>query len=122
MVLSPLILATLAFYAAYCIIVFVYIAIRSVIVFFMGGTPLGDLPEDVEAKRIQMERQQAKAENSTQSLADAITQSQIQIAQSIYAQNQQQQSSFSQPTFEQEEDVPNDEENQIEEIDDGNAN
>ena len=51
----------------------------------MGGTPLGDLPEDVEAKRILMERNQPK-EDPTQALANAIAQSQIQIAQSLYSQ------------------------------------
>lgn len=55
-ILSPLIVLTLALYAVYCCVVFIYIAIRSIIVFFAGGTPLGDLPEDVEAKRILMER------------------------------------------------------------------
>ena len=82
----PLILAVLALYAVYCVFVFIYVAIRSVIVFFMGGTPLGDLPEDVEAKRILMEREQNKEQDSTQMLANAIAQSQLQIAQSIYAQ------------------------------------
>lgn len=89
-VLLPFILLILALYAIYCVFVFIYISIRSVIVFFMGGTPLGDLPEDVEAKRILMEREAAKQENTTQSLADAIVQSQMQIAQSIYQQQMQQ--------------------------------
>ena len=57
-VLLPLILAILAGYCIYCIAIFIYMAIRSIIVFFMGGSPLGDLPEDVEAKRILMEREQ----------------------------------------------------------------
>lgn len=106
----PLILLVLALYAVYCIFVFIYISIRSIIVFFMGGTPLGDLPEDVEAKRILMERETAKQENTTQNLADAIVQSQLQIAQSLYNQQAQQQnsessvedSSLSEPEFETE--------------------
>lgn len=109
-VLLPLILLVLALYAVYCIFVFIYISIRSIIVFFMGGTPLGDLPEDVEAKRILMERETAKQENTTQNLADAIVQSQLQIAQSLYNQQAQQQnsessvedSSLSEPEFETE--------------------
>ena len=87
-VLLPLILLLLALYAIYCIIIFIYMAIRSVIVFFMGGTPLGDLPEDVEAKRILMQRAEEaqKPTDSTQALANALVQSQLQIAQTIYAQ------------------------------------
>lgn len=109
-VFLPLILLVLALYAVYCVFVFIYISIRSIIVFFMGGTPLGDLPEDVEAKRILMERETAKQENTTQNLADAIVQSQLQIAQSLYNQQAQQQnsessvadSSLSEPEFETE--------------------
>lgn len=84
-VLLPLILLVLAGYAVYCLIIFIYMAIRSVIVFFMGGSPLGDLPEDVEAKRILMEREEQKA-NTMQTFADALVQSQVQIAQSMLQQ------------------------------------
>ena len=121
----PLILLILALYAIYCVFVFIYIAIRSVIVFFMGGTPLGDLPEDVEAKRILMERQITKEEDSTQALANAIAQSQLQIAQTLYAQQmgqpiqpvEQPQTTLEQPSFNNEED-----ENPVEELDDGLSN
>lgn len=105
-VFLPLILAILAIYCVYCIFVFIYIAIRSVITFFTGGTPLGDLPEEVEAKRILMERAQAKQENPTQALADALVQSQLQIAQSLYAQQNQQQ--FNQQTNDSEFDEDDD--------------
>lgn len=122
-VLLPLILAILAIYCVYCICIFIYMAIRSIIVFFSGGTPLGDLPEDVEAKRILMEREQAKSENTTQSLADAIVQSQIQITQSILAQQNQtsevaEQSELSKPEFE----TFDDKENEIEEYEDDQSN
>ena len=116
----PLILLVLAGYAVYCVFVFIYIAIRSVIVFFMGGTPLGDLPEDVEAKRILMQRAAATPENSTQALADAITQSQMQIIQTIYAQQNQQQSEPVQPQDNfVTENSQDSEENKIEDMDDG---
>lgn len=84
-VLLPLILLVLAGYAVYCLIIFIYMAIRSVIVFFMGGSPSGDLPEDVEAKRILMEREEQKA-NTMQTFADALVQSQVQIAQNMLQQ------------------------------------
>jgi len=57
--LSPVIALFLALYAVYCIFVFIYMAIRNLIVFFSGGNPLGDLKEDVEAKRILKEREEA---------------------------------------------------------------
>lgn len=59
-VLLPFIALLLALYFVYCIIIFVYISIRSIIVFFAGGSPLGDLPEDVEAKRIIMEKEKTQ--------------------------------------------------------------
>lgn len=114
-VLLPLIILVLALYAAYCIIIFIYMAIRSVIVFFMGGTPLGDLPEDVEAKRILMEREQNKNQDPTQALANAIAQSSMQIAQNMYAQ---QPTSEVAPTETTNEDTY---ENTIEEMDDGKS-
>lgn len=116
----PLILLILALYAVYCVFVFVYIAIRSVIVFFMGGTPLGDLPENVEAKRILMQRATATPENSTQALADAITQSQMQIIQTIYAQQNSQNTEPVQPSDNYvTESEQSSEENKIEDMDDG---
>ena len=60
-ILSPFIALLLALYAVYCIIVFIYMAIRNVIIFFSGGTPLGDMKEDVEAKKILMARQEKEA-------------------------------------------------------------
>ena len=54
----PFILMFWAIYSIYCLGVFVYMAIRNVIIFFSGGTPNGDMKEDVEAKRILLERSQ----------------------------------------------------------------
>lgn len=116
----PLILLILALYGVYCVFVFIYIAIRSIVVFFMGGTPLGDLPEDVEAKRILMQRAAATPENSTQALAEAITQSQMQIMQNFYAQQNQQQNESVQPQDNfVTENSQDPEENKIEDMDDG---
>ena len=122
-VLLPFILLLLALYCVYCIIVFIYMAIRSIIVFFSGGTPLGDLPEDVEAKRILMEREQAKSENTTQSLADALVQSQLQITQALLNQQNQtsetaEQTELDKPIFE----TTDEEENKIEEYSDDQSN
>ena len=86
----------------------------------MGGTPLGDLPENVEAKRILMQRATATPENSTQALADAITQSQMQIIQTIYAQQNSQNTEPVQPSDNYvTESEQSSEENKIEDMDDG---
>ena len=123
-VLLPFILLGLAFYVAYCLVIFIYMAIRSIIVFFMGGTPLGDLPEEVDAKRILMEREENKETNSTQALADALVQSQLQIAQSLYAQQTvnsapQEEPTYSQPEFQTSDDL---DENKEEETNDDLSN
>ena len=87
-VLLPLILAILAFYTVYTTLTFVYMAIKSIIIFFMGGTPMGDLPEDVEAKRILMEKEyKAEQQQETaQNLTNALMQSQIQMNQILQQQ------------------------------------
>ena len=77
-VLSPVIALILAIYFCYCILVFVYIAIRSVVVFFTGGTPLGDLPEEVEAKRVLMQKEQAQ-QNVAQALASIVNSQHVQV-------------------------------------------
>lgn len=55
-VLLPVIVTFLAIVFVYCVGVFLYQAIRNLIVFFAGGNPGGDLKEDVEAKRRLAER------------------------------------------------------------------
>ena len=55
-VLLPVIVAFLAIVFVYCVGVFLYQAIRNLIIFFAGGNPGGDLKEDVEAKRRLAER------------------------------------------------------------------
>lgn len=50
-VLLPVIALFLALFFVYCICIFLYTAVRNLIIFFAGGNPGGDLKEDVEAKR-----------------------------------------------------------------------
>lgn len=59
-VLSPFIVLLLAIYFVYCLLVFIYMSIRNLIIFFTGGTINGDLSEDVQAKRILQERLETK--------------------------------------------------------------
>lgn len=81
----PLVLLVLALYALYLLVIFCFMGIKCVIVFFKGGTPLGDLPEDVEAKRILMQK-----EEQQQAMAAAAT-AMYQQQQAYYQQQMQQQ-------------------------------
>jgi len=55
--LLPFILIIWVSYGVYCVFIFIYMFFRTIIVWIKGGTPLGDLPEEVEAKRILIARQ-----------------------------------------------------------------
>ena len=48
----PALLAGLAIYAVVALFVFIYLAIKGLILFFTGRSLYEDLPEDIEAKRI----------------------------------------------------------------------
>lgn len=65
-VLSPFIALLLVLYFVYCLIIFIYMSIRNLIVFFSGGTVNGDLKEDIKAKRILQERQEQKLDLASQ--------------------------------------------------------
>ncbi len=69
-VLSPFIVLFLALYFVYCLIIFIYMSIRNLVVFFSGGTVNGDLPEDIKAKRILKDKMEQKnaPTNTTQNL------------------------------------------------------
>lgn len=60
-VLLPFIAAFLALYAVFALLVLIVMLFRTIIIYFAGGSPFKDLPEDVEAKKIiraRMERAQ----------------------------------------------------------------
>ena len=57
----PFFVVALCLYSIYCLIMFIYEAIRSLFVYFSGGTPFGDLKEDVKAKQILLQRQNQQA-------------------------------------------------------------
>lgn len=58
--LLPFILLLLAVYAIYCLVLALYEAIRTLVIFFSGGTPFGDLKEDVKAKEILIAKQNSE--------------------------------------------------------------
>ena len=57
-VLLPVILLVWAVYAAYCLVAFIVMLIKSLIVFFAGDSASGEMKEDIEAKRILLEKEQ----------------------------------------------------------------
>ena len=56
----PFALLLLAIYGVFGFVVFLIQLVRNIVVFFSGGTVGGDLPEDVEAKKILIEKQRAE--------------------------------------------------------------
>lgn len=67
-VLLPVILLVWVLYGIYCLILFVIMFIKSVIGFFKGESFKSEMKEDVEAKRMLLEKQQAQ-ENAQQMMS-----------------------------------------------------
>lgn len=61
-VLLPLILVVWVLYGVYCLITFIVMFIKSTVLFFMGDSINDELKEDVEAKRMLLEKEQAQSE------------------------------------------------------------
>ena len=60
--LLPIILLVLVVYGIYCIFLFVFMFFKGVIGFFKGKNINADLPEDLEARRIVLEKEKADAQ------------------------------------------------------------
>lgn len=63
-ILLPVILLVWVLYGVYCLIIFVVMFIKSVVLFFTGEKMTGELKEDLEAKRILLEKEQAQIEQN----------------------------------------------------------
>lgn len=88
-ILLPLILAVWVLYGAYCIVVFLLMFVKSVISFFSGDSSKGEMREDVEARRMLLEKE--KAQDQAQQAMSAMYQTamaQMQMQQAM-AQAQQ---------------------------------
>ena len=83
-VLLPFILLFVVLYMVYLFFSYVVMAIKSAIVFFAGGSPLGDLPEDLEAKRIIAAKERALAEEKAASIMNNTTNNSTVINQNLY--------------------------------------
>lgn len=64
-VLLPLILLVWVCYGVYCLVIFLIMLVKSVICFFAGDNATGEMKEDIEAKRILLEKEQAQIDTNT---------------------------------------------------------
>ena len=64
-ILLPFILLTLVLYTVYNCLLFVYMLIKSLILWIMGNNLFGDLKEDVEAKKILLAKQNQESTAQT---------------------------------------------------------
>lgn len=72
-VLLPFILLFVVLYMVYLLIAYIIMAIKSAIIFFTGGDPLGDLPEDIEAKKILASKEASLSESNNQQIQNNTT-------------------------------------------------
>lgn len=63
-ILLPFILLIWVLYGVYCLVMFFVVLIKSIILFFAGENAAGDLKEDIEAKRILLEKEQSQVEQA----------------------------------------------------------
>ena len=64
-ILLPLILLVWVGYGVYCLVAFLVMLVKSIITFFAGDNPTGEMKEDIEAKRILLEKEQAQVDATT---------------------------------------------------------
>ena len=85
--LLPVIALVLALYMAYCLILFVVMFFKGVIDFFKGNNINADLPEDLEARRIVLEKEKTDTQAKDalnmmyQSMAQGMAQAALNQAQ-----------------------------------------
>ena len=95
-ILLPVILLVWVLYGVYCLVAFLVMLVKSIILFFAGDNAAGELPEDIEAKKILLEREQSQVEQA---------QVMSMMYQNMAAQQQMMQQAmgqqFGQPTFPQ---------------------
>ena len=99
-ILLPFILLLLAFYMVYCLVLFVVMFFKDVIGFFRGNNFNADLPEDLEARRIVLEKEKVDS-NAKDMLNMMYQQTMAQAAFNAAAMQQQMQGSnpiFPEPT------------------------
>lgn len=88
-VLLPFILLIWALFTVYCIILFIYTLFKSIIIWIKGSSPFADTKEDIEAKRILLERQNKQQASEAQQTSDQYKDALIAtLASAVAAQSQ----------------------------------
>lgn len=87
-ILFPLIALVWALFGVYCVILFIILLFRNLIVAIRGGSPFGDTKEDLVAKKILIERQQGQQNNNNPDIKDQLIET---LLNTVKAQQQQQQ-------------------------------
>lgn len=81
--LLPFILVIWVLYGVYCLLGFTFMFIKALILFFMGDSISNEMKEDIEARRIVLEKEQAQAEQQEkqQEMTNAMYQTAMAQAQ-----------------------------------------
>ncbi len=88
-VLLPFILLIWALFTVYCILLFIYTLFKSIIIWIKGSSPFADTKEDIEAKRILLERQNKQQASEAQQTSDQYKDALIAtLASAVAAQSQ----------------------------------
>ena len=86
--LLPFILVAWILYGVYCIGLFIFMFVKTTIEYFKGGTFNADLPEDIEAKRMVLEKEK-RDEQAKEMLSSMYENTIAQQQANMYAQQQE---------------------------------
>ena len=93
--LSPIILLILVLYGVYCIGLFIFMFFKGVIDYFRGKTFNADLPEDLEARRLLLEKE--KQEEQAKDMLNMMYESTMARSQFMNPVPESQSNSFETP-------------------------
>ena len=86
--LLPFILVAWVLYGVYCIGLFIFMFVKTTIEYFKGGTFNADLPEDIEARRMVLEKEK-RDEQAKEMLSSMYENTIAQQQASMFAQQQE---------------------------------
>jgi len=86
--LLPFIVAVWVLYGLYCIGLFIFMFVKTTIEYFKGGSFSADLPEDIEARRMVLEKEK-RDEQAKEMLSSMYETSLAQQQANMFAQNQE---------------------------------
>ena len=86
--LLPFILAAWVLYGVYCVGLFVFMFVKTTIEYFKGGSFNADLPEDIEARRMVLEKEK-RDEQAKEMLSSMYENTIAQQQANMFAQQQE---------------------------------